>query len=84
MWGLGATAIGAALFLSACSDWNSRATYSLYRGSVAGNFRIHIATSDADQNEEYNRENCQLAADLFKRQPGVTVKFWCEKGRYRP
>jgi hypothetical protein len=44
--------------------------------------RIHIATFDSKEGEEYNRENCELARSLFQAQPGVTVKFWYEKGRY--
>jgi len=28
-------------------------------------------------------ENCQIAAELFKKQQGVTVKYWCEKGIYK-
>ena len=47
------------------------------------NMRIHIATFDASEKEEYNRENCEIAAKLFGTQPGVKTKFWCEKGRFR-
>jgi hypothetical protein len=28
-------------------------------------------------------ENCQIAADLFMKQQGVKVKYWCEKGNYK-
>jgi hypothetical protein len=60
--------------------------YTLYRTSpVSGNSinRIHIATFDADEGGEYNRENCFVAADLFMNQPSVVVRYWCEKGRYK-
>jgi hypothetical protein len=62
--------------------------YTLYRssaGSSAANarLRVHVATFDAADGDEYNRENCWIAADLFARQPGVTVRYWCEKGRFR-
>jgi len=45
--------------------------------------RLHIATFDAAEKEEYNRENCDVAQKLFGAQPGVKTRFWCEKGRYR-
>lgn len=57
--------------------------YTLYRSSAAADMRIHVATFDATETEGYNRENCQIAAALFKAQPGVVVQYWCEKGRYR-
>jgi hypothetical protein len=67
--------------LSACGNSES---YTLYRGSpVIENARIHVATFDANEKEVYNIENCQTAAELFKKQQGVTVKYWCEKGRYK-
>ena len=73
----------ASLLLAGCSGPHS-GTYTLYRGSTAGSMRIHVATFDSDAPEEYNRENCQVAMDLFQKQPGVKVRYWCEKGRYRP
>lgn len=43
-----------------------------------------MATFDAnDAGPDYNRENCAIAARLFMAQPGVTVRYWCEAGRYR-
>lgn len=58
--------------------------YTLYRNSALdANMRLHVATFDADEGEGYNRENCESARSLFSRQPGVTVKYWCEKGYYR-
>jgi hypothetical protein len=66
------------------SQTESGTAYSLYRSSATGvRERIHIATFDASEADSYNNENCQQAQTLFQQQPGVTVKFWCEKGRYR-
>ena len=64
---------------------------TLYRSStVIENARIHVATFDANERTwvennrfAYNWENCQIAAELFQKQPGVSVRYWCEKGRYR-
>ena len=56
---------------------------TLYRNSVLNeNARYHIATFDTNEGEAYNWENCQLAANLFQAQPGVTTRFWCEKGKF--
>lgn len=58
--------------------------YTLYRNSpLDANMRIHVASFDTADGEAYNRENCEIAADLFKGQPGVVAKFWCEKGMFR-
>ncbi len=46
--------------------------------------RIHVASFDAADGEKYNQENCATVLDLMQRQEGVKVRFWCEKGRYRP
>jgi hypothetical protein len=59
--------------------------YTLYRTSpVDASMRLHVATFDAQESESYNRENCLVAANLFAGQPGVKVRYFCEKGRYRP
>lgn len=58
--------------------------YTLYRTSIVGDLRVHIATFDAaGESGSYNRENCFTAQNLYERQPGVLTKFWCEKGRYK-
>jgi hypothetical protein len=70
-------------------DANSIAT--LYRSSaVIENARLHVATFDAEakggsSNTEfdYNWANCTIAMELFQNQPGVTVRYWCEKGRFQ-
>ncbi len=62
---------------------NDKDTFTLYRGSpLGGNMRIHMATFDSKDGPDYNSENCAITAELFQRQPGVSVRYWCEKGRY--
>ena len=57
---------------------------TLYRSSVFDRAeRIHVATFDSDNSGSYNSENCQIAAELFQGQRGVSVRYWCERGRYR-
>jgi len=50
---------------------------------MTGPMRIHVATFDSDDGDKYNEENCRMAMELFQKQPGVKVRYWCEKGRYR-
>lgn len=73
---------GCLLALAAC-DGDS-GSFTLYRSSALGDMRIHVASFDAKEGADYNAENCQIAADLFGSQRGVTVRYWCEKGRFRP
>jgi len=69
------------LFLMSCSQSES---YTLYRNSVSDEtMRLHVATFDAKDGEKYNQGNCDIAKDLFQKQDGVKVKFWCEKGRFK-
>jgi hypothetical protein len=77
-------ALAAALSGCSPSGASDDRTFTLYRNSVTdSNMRLHVATFDAIEKEEYNRENCGTAAKLFGAQPGVKTKFWCEKGRFR-
>lgn len=70
------------LFAAACSDNGNQ--YTLYRSSVTdADMRVHIATFDSADGDSYNSENCLVAAGLFARQPGVSVRYWCEKGPFR-
>ena len=71
------------LCISGCDSDN---VYTLYRSSATlggGIARIHVATFDASDGQRYNMENCETAMKLFSQQPSVTVKYWCEKGRYK-
>ena len=71
------------VLLTSCSLIDD-STFTLYRSSVTDPLmRVHIATFDTDNKAAYNQGNCDLARDLFQKQDGVKVKFWCEKGRYR-
>lgn len=71
------------LTLASCSQGNET-TFTLYRSAFAGDaVRLHIATFDADDSRDYNRQNCEIARDLFQSQPGVSVRYWCELGRFR-
>ena len=61
----------------------SDGVYTLYRNSPVGDtMRIHVATFDAADGSDYNIRNCEIAKTLFAEQPGVTARYWCEKGRY--
>ena len=64
--------------LPACDDSKSKGVvYTLYRNSPAfADMRIHVATFDAAEDKDYNRDNCEIARDLFASQPGVTIKYW--------
>ena len=63
---------------------NEKQILTLYRNSVTDSeMRIHIATFNAKHGYSYNSENCFLAAKLFKSQPRVKTRFWCEKGNFR-
>jgi hypothetical protein len=71
----------------AAASCSSGSVYTLYRDSATQNgtaLRIHVATFDSADGEAYNRENCEVARKVFSGQEGVTVKYWCEKGRYKP
>lgn len=59
-------------------------TFTLYRSSALDDkMRIHVASFDTKNGAPYNQENCQITADLFRQQPGVTVRYWCEAGAFR-
>lgn len=78
--------LAASAFQAGAADLDADPVYTLYRSSSAHGMqdaRIHVATFDAAAGSEYNRGNCLIAADLFKQQPGVIVRYWCEAGRYR-
>ena len=73
--------IGIFILISCSGSSNS---YTLYRNSVTDeNMRIHVATFDTKESQDYNMGNCMLAVELFQKQEGLKTKFWCEKGTYR-
>ena len=86
--------VGAVLILSSCNgagELNEQDVYILYRNSpIDDSMRLHVATfnsSEGYDDAEYNRENCQHAAQLFIEQPpmvgGKGLIWWCERGRFR-
>lgn len=77
-------AIVVALFLLGC-DSDRSLTYTLYRNSPLDSaMRVHWATFDADDKGAFNEGNCWLAAKLLNQQAPNGVRWWCEKGEYRP
>jgi len=72
--------------LAGCSPFGSdNHVFTLYRNSALdqSSMRVHVASFDTNEGEQYNFENCEVARQLFQAQEGVTTRFWCEKGRYR-
>jgi len=62
---------------------NDSSTFTLYRNSVLdAKMRLHVASFDTADGAAYNQENCALAQQLFRAQPGVKTQFWCEPGRF--
>ena len=57
-----------ALAQSACdrASLGDDNVYTLYRSSVSDPAaRLHVATFDADENDAYNRENCEVGAKVI-------------------
>jgi len=72
----------ACLLLSACEG--SGAMVTLYRSSPGDDaMRIHVASFDADKSAAYNDESCRLAAEHFRKQAKLNVRYWCEPGPFR-
>lgn len=75
--------VAALLLAVQATGWAQDGTFTLYRSSVFDqSARVHVGTFDAADGADYNRENCELAGHLFQAQPGVKVRFWCERGTY--
>ena len=75
-----------ALAQSACdrASLGDDNVYTLYRSSVSDPAaRLHVATFDEDENDAYNRENCEVARNLFQEEASAAVRYWCEAGRVR-
>lgn len=77
--GLAAALLGG-LCLAGCGD-DAGSTYTLYRTAYLGSEKVHIATFDARQSDDYNHTNCEIARELFQSHPGVLARYWCEAGR---
>lgn len=81
--GLALACAALATWLAGCgvSDGN---VYTLYRSSVLdAKQRLHVATFDAAESEEYNQENCGIVLAQMQKRADVVVRYWCEKGRFR-
>ena len=75
------TALVALVALASCGNGNA---YTLYReGRFGGPGRVHIATFDASESDEYNWHNCEYVVERIMAEPGVTERHWCERGRFR-
>jgi hypothetical protein len=76
--------------LAACDDSKPKGVViRLYRNSptvvetISGvDARIHVATFDAAEDKDYNKNDCEIARDLFASKAGVTVRYWCERGKF--
>lgn len=91
--------------MSACTKVPTT-EYTLYRTGIDipthtqdESLRIHIATFnsnvetfDSNENDKYNRSNCDFSQELFENnQPplrgsiwgDIKLKYWCEKGPFR-
>lgn len=74
--------LAACLLLAACGGSDAMST--LYRNSPTDDtMRIHVASFDADESASYNEESCRLAAEHFRKQAKLNVRYWCEKGPFK-
>jgi len=74
------------MLIGATTACSSNDTYTLYRnGAASDTLRIHVATFDADEDDDknYNHDNCEQARELFQLHPAQMSRFWCEKGHYK-
>ena len=72
------------VFVGSVCNAAEHTDYTLYRNSTTDEkMRVHVATFDAKESQAYNKENCEIAKELFQNQKGVKAKYWCEKGRYK-
>jgi hypothetical protein len=57
---------------------------TLYRQSVVGMERVHLATFDARDGRNFNWLNCSATAESLNARDDTLVPYWCEQGRFRP
>ena len=79
-------ALAIAALLLAAQAVQAGEVWKLYRTSPITNgdqWKVHVATFDANvgslRGESYNGGNCDIVRDLMQSQPGVTVRYWCER-----
>ena len=72
--------IAAALaLLTACDDGpRGGPVYTLYRNEI-GDGRVRVATFDAPEPADFNRQNCEIARDAFASREARTFRFSCER-----
>lgn len=59
--------------------WGSSETYILYRTSDSKSIdKVRVAKFDGD-GEEFNKFNCNTAAEFFAKQLIVPLKYFCVK-----
>jgi hypothetical protein len=59
-------------------------SYTLLRNETVGDTsRIVIATFNANETQDFNRDNCEHARELFQVEPTNHARYWCEKGSVR-
>ena len=78
--------LGALTLMCGTAACSGKDTYTLYRnGAGTDTLRIHVATFDADEEDDknYNHDNCEQARELFQLHPAQVSRFWCEQGTYR-
>lgn len=63
---------------AACSPKNE---YTLY-STDSEQPRRHVATFDASADEAENRSNCHSVGEVLS--DARDLRYWCEKGSYRP
>lgn len=65
--------------LPAQGSEDDASAWHLYRSSAVEDVEepIHVATFDADEGEEYNEKNCEIARELFQAQGRLSVRYWC-------
>ncbi len=57
--------------------------YTLYYANpLAPDQRAHVASFDTGGGSAFNRDNCELAAELFEQRWPGKARFWCEPGTY--
>lgn len=57
---------------------------TLYRQSVVGMERVHLATFEARDGRNFNWLNCSATAESLNARDDTLVPYWCEQGRFKP
>jgi len=74
--------LSAGFMASVCAS--EAPSYTLLRNETVGDTsRIVVATFNANETEEFNRDNCEHARELFQVELTNRARYWCEKGRVR-